>query len=130
MSDSQTFKQFLILKASSEVVFSIDLFCLTFNHKQHRWDWGICLKPSKKVQVLFPDLTALSVLVGPGIEQHMFILLVCHSFSLKAGYAGEGMKRTVFCSAFTCNSSSCFSLCLLPFFNSLQPSQLPFPTVC
>lgn len=47
-------------------------------------------------------------------------------FSLKAGYAGEGMKRTVFCSAFTYNNSSCCSLCLLSFFNSLQPSPAPF----
>lgn len=47
-------------------------------------------------------------------------------FSLKAGCVGEGMKRTVFCSAFTCNNSSCCSLCLLPFFSSFQPSPAPF----
>lgn len=47
-------------------------------------------------------------------------------FSLKAGCVGEGMKRTAFSSAFTCNNSSCCSLCRLPPFSSFQPSPAPF----
>lgn len=125
MPDSLSSNKLVILKASSNAAFSIDSFCFPFSHKQHRWDWGSCLKPSKKGQVLFPDLTTFTPCST--WDTAAYVYSACLPFSsLKAGYAREGMKRTVSCSAFTCNNSSCCSLCLLPFLNSLQPSPAPF----
>lgn len=55
------------------------------------------LKPLKKGQVRFPDRMALSLLVGLGIEQHMFILLACHSSRWRVGTPGKEWKAQ--CSA-------------------------------
>ena len=124
-----SFNKLVILKDSSDLVFSIDPFCLTFNQKQHRWAWGICLKPWKKGQVLLPDLTALSLLVGPGIQQHMSILLVCHSSHWRLGSGGRNEKDcfavvSLVTTAAAAPCASCPSSILF------HAPQLPFPTVC
>lgn len=54
------------------------------------------------------------------------ILFVLPFSSPKPEHAGEGKKRTVFHSAFTCDNSSCCALCLLPFFNSFPRSPSTF----
>lgn len=81
---------------------------------------------TKQGQGLFLDLMALAFLVWPGTQQHMLFCLPF--FSLKPGCAGEGKKRTVFCSAFTCDNTSCCSLCPLSF-NTFQHSPALFRTV-
>lgn len=130
MPDSLISNELVILKASSNVAFSIDPFCFPFSHKQHRWDWGTCLKPSKKGQVLFLDLTAFTPCST--WDTAAYVYSACLPFSsLKAAYAGEGMKRTMSCSAFSLITTAAAAPCAsCPSSILFSPPHLPFPTVC